>query len=306
VPRQTKEEVSNTDWVKDCSLHAATTNATCQRPEIHAATCVTCQSPEIHATTCQRPEIHAATCVTCQSPEIHATTCQRPEIHAATCVTCQSPEIHATTCQRPETRASSQFRRNKRSRRFRGHLQALSYPPTGMLDTVGTGGETDLMRWMGSWGRATTRGTNSSLLDIEAANTLPGATQSPWHPQPYKEEHKRGSAGDQGVTAGASPSGSEDQDMNPRGGQPHPSAPRTPEGLGRGPRGHRRSQPVGVRRERHEPQGGQPHPSAPRTTHLWLSGLKGKGKRGRGRDLTSCGHMALVATKWWYPAGTVW
>jgi hypothetical protein len=199
--------------VKDCSLHVVTANAThqrleihattCQRSEIHAATCVTCQSPKIHATTCQRPEIHAATCVTCQSPEIHATTCQRPEIHAATCQrpeiypTCQRPEVHAT-CQRPETHASSQLRRNKRSRRFRGHLQALSYPPTGPLDTVG------------------------------------------------------------------------------------------------------------VNRWRHEPQGGQPHPSAPRTTHLWPSGLKGEGERGRGRDLTSCGHMALVATKWRYPAGTVW
>ena len=69
--------------------------------------------------------------------------------------------------------------------------------------------------------------------------------------------------------------------MNPRGGQPHPSAPRIPEGLG-GPRGHRRSQKlIGVNRRRgHEPQGGQPHPSAPRTPHLWPSRLKREGKRG--------------------------
>ena len=101
APRQTKES-SNTDGVKDCSLHAATTNATCPNPKIDAI----CQRPAVDAA-CQMPEIGAA----CQSPEIGAT-CRGPEIGAA----CQRPEIGATSqrptidaaCQRPEIGATSQ------------------------------------------------------------------------------------------------------------------------------------------------------------------------------------------------------
>jgi hypothetical protein len=88
--------------------------------------------------------------------------------------------------------------------------------------------DSDVTGWVGSWGIATTRGFHSSLLNMEAANVLLGATLGPWHPKPYKEEHQRGSGDRPEVTAGASSLGSSDQtDMNPRGGLPHPSAPKT-------------------------------------------------------------------------------
>jgi hypothetical protein len=88
--------------------------------------------------------------------------------------------------------------------------------------------DSDVTGWVGSWGIATTRGFHSSLLNMEAANVLLGATLGPWHPKPYKEEHQRGSGDRPEVTAGASSLGSSDQtDMNPRGGLPHPSAHKT-------------------------------------------------------------------------------
>ena len=155
APRQTKEEVSNTTTLIAAAAAPAARlllkRAGAGAPGIlsRAGGLTFITSKEVQKwsvwrtaafmppppATCQRPEIHA----TCQRPEIHAT-CQRPEIYP----TCQRPKIHAT-CQRPETRASSQLRTNECSRRFKGHLRAPSYPPTGPY-TMGAGGETKQLR----------------------------------------------------------------------------------------------------------------------------------------------------------------
>jgi hypothetical protein len=116
APRLT-EESSNTDRVEDYSLHAATTYATCQSPEIDAvcqrpAIGAACQNPEIDDV-CQRPAIDAA----CQRPEIGAV-CQNTEIGAvfqrpAIGAACLNPEIGAV-CQRPAIGAACLKSRNWR------------------------------------------------------------------------------------------------------------------------------------------------------------------------------------------------